>query len=187
MLLKKDNDRIILFKEPVFKVVELMFNYPNRTFHIRELAKETRFSTTAIVKAVNDLKRFRIIKVEKTNLTTNVKADLESEVCRFYKLVSNLYRLERYGLIWVLKETYKPEAISIFGSFAKGEDIEESDIDILIITSKKVYTNNYIDEWERIFKRKINLHILPSLEKSSSEFKNAVANGIILYGYLKVI
>jgi hypothetical protein len=41
--------------------------------------------------------------------------------------------------------------------------------------------------YEKYFNRKINIHNLPSLEKSEKVFKNAVANGIVLHGYLKVI
>ena len=69
----------------------------------------------------------------------------------------------------------------MFGSFAKGEDIEESDLDILILTSRKADISNFLQACEKEFNRKINLHILPSLEKSSYTFKNAVANGIVLH------
>ena len=97
----------------------------------------------------------------------------------------------RYNFIGRLVDLFHtPECISIFGSFARGEDVEESDIDILIISSynkKDKELNNFIKLIENDFSRKINLHIIPSLDKADNSFKNAVANGIILYGYLKVI
>ena len=34
---------------------------------------------------------------------------------------------------------------------------------------------------------KIDIKVLNSLKESSAEYKNAVANGIVLYGYLKVL
>jgi predicted nucleotidyltransferase len=186
---KKDKGKILFFRESSFKVAELIFNYPNKTFHIRKLAKETKQSTTAIVSAIQDLNNFRIIRLDKTDLTTNIKADTESDDYRFYKKIFNLYRLERYSFIEKLKDAFQAETIVLFGSFAKGEDIEESDIDILIITNHKEAknTNQILSVNEKLLNRKINLHILPSLEKSSKEFKNAVANGIVLHGYLKVL
>lgn len=186
MLQKKDSKKILFFKESIFKVAQIIFNYPNKTFHIRELTRMTKFSTTAVVAAVKELLKYKIIKKEKTALTINIKADLESEFYYFYKRIFNLYNLE--VMVHYIKESYRPETIVLFGSFAKGEDIENSDIDILIITSRKVFgLGETIESFEKEFNRKINLHILQSIEKSSTEFKNAAANGIVLHGYLKVI
>lgn len=176
---------------PKFEIIELIFDYPNKTFHIRQIAKETRLSTTTVTRTIKELSKFNIITVEKTDLTTNIKANLESGNYTFYKRVLNLYRIERYGILNALIESYNPEAIVLFGSFAKGEDIEESDIDILVITNKEKNKDveDFLENYEEIglFNRKFNLHILPNLDKSSKEFKNAVANGIVLHGYIKVL
>lgn len=190
MLQNKNREKILFFRESTFRVAENIFNYPNKTFHIRMLEEKTGFSTTAVTNSAEELLKFKIIKIEETNLTKNIKADLESEAFRFYKLVFNLYRLKKYGLVDLIKDIFNnPKAIAVFGSFAKGEDIEESDIDILVLSSKKekVDYRETIKEIEEALNRKINIHHLPSLEKSSKEFKNAVANGIVLHGYLKVI
>lgn len=154
------------------------------------LEKETGFSTTAVIDSINKLKEYGIVIIDETPLTTNVRANLESEAYRFYKLVFNLYRLKRYLFVDRLVEIFNnPEAIVLFGSFAKGEDVEESDIDILIISPNKNQENleDFVNAFEKELNRKINIHILLSLDKSSAEFKNAVANGIVLYGYIKVI
>ncbi|MBN2367879.1 nucleotidyltransferase domain-containing protein, partial [Candidatus Woesearchaeota archaeon] len=147
-------------------------------------------STTAIKRAFEDLKRFNIIVVEETSLTTNIKANLESESYRFYKIVFNIYILNRYSFIENLVTLFNlPEAIVLFGSFAKGEDIEKSDVDLLILSSNKPNKEleKLITTFEKVLNRKINLHILSSLKKSSDEFKNSIANGIVLYGYVRVI
>ncbi len=183
---KKDKGKILFFRESIFKVAELLFNRPNTVFHMRGLAKETGLSTTAVIQAVEELSAF--LKIEKTAITTNIKANQESEAYRFYKKIFNLYRLERYNVIQTLKDEYRAKAIALFGSFAKGEDVEESDVDILIITSRKeTDIGDYIAKCEKLLNRSINLHVLDSLEKSSPEFKNAIANGIVLHGYVKVV
>jgi len=185
---KKDKDKILFFRESTFKIAELIFNYPNRIFHIRLLEKETSFSTTAVISSIEELAKYNIVKIEETPLTKNVRANLESEAYRFYKIVFNLYRLKRYLFVDQLIEAYNnPQAIVLFGSFAKGEDIEESDIDILVLSSNKPQAKIALSSIEKILNRKISLHVLPNLEKSSPEFKNNVANGIVLHGYLKVI
>lgn len=192
MLQEKDKESILFFKKSLFKVARLIFNYPNKTFHIRKLAKETGLSTTSIVRSVKELsklERFKIIKIEKTDITTNIKANIESDSYKFYKKIFNLYRLERYLFIGELVEAFNAETIVLFGSFAKGEDVEDSDIDLLIITNQKEGrdVDDFLDTWEKELNRKINIQVLPSLDKSSPEFRNAIANGIVLYGYIKVI
>ncbi|MBI5072643.1 nucleotidyltransferase domain-containing protein [Candidatus Woesearchaeota archaeon] len=186
---KKDKGNILFFRESTFAVAERIFNYPNKTFHVRMLAEETKLSTTAVVRSVEELEQFRIITTEETPLTKNIKADLNSDAYAFYKIIFNLYRIKRYGFVDELVSFYAPEVIVLFGSFAKGEDIEESDVDLLILNAHQsagVIPEN-VKNYEKEFARSINLHFLPSLEKSSNEFKNALANGVVLYGYLKVI
>jgi predicted nucleotidyltransferase len=145
-------------------------------------------SSIAITSTVEDLNKFKIISVEKTDLTTNIKANLESDSYIFYKKVFNLYRIERYGLVKELKNFFHPEAIVLFGSFARGEDIEESDVDILIITKREERGETInLNKYEKLLKRDINLHLFDSLKERPKEFKNTVANGVVLYGYLKLL
>jgi len=187
---KKDREKVLFFRESAFRVARLIFNYPNRTFHIRMLEREVKLSTTAIKEAVKQLEYFKIIKAEKTPLTTDIKADTDSEAYRFYKTIFNLYRLKRYSFADNLVDAYNnPEAVVLFGSFAKGEDIEGSDVDILIITQSKPKYNidKMVSIFEKELNRKINIHTISSLKKSSDEFRNALANGIVLHGYLKVV
>ena len=187
MLQKKDKDKILFFRESTFRVAEKIFNYPNRKFHVRMLAEETGFSTTAVTSSIEELQHFRIITIEETDLTKDIKADMSSDAYTFYKTIFNLYRLKRYGFVDDLKARYAPEVIVLFGSFAKGEDIEESDIDICILSTKQnEFSQKDLEHYQKEFCRRINIHFLRSLKQSSAEFKNALANGVVLYGYLKV-
>jgi len=73
------------------------------------------------------------------------------------------------------------EAIVVFGSYADGTDNSKSDIDVAIITKKEDVPN--IIKFEKKLKRRINLI---SISKVTQKFKNALANGIVLNGYLKI-
>ena len=126
-----------LFRGSTYKVLELVFGRPNYTFHLRKLAKETGLSTTAVAKNIKELEKNEVIDVENTELTKNIKANTSSEEYRSLKRVFNLYQLEYHGLVKLLRKTFNPKVIVLFGSFSKGEDIEESDIDLLILTNQK--------------------------------------------------
>ena len=189
MLLKKDKRKILFFRESVYKVAEKIFNEPNKSFHLRGISLSSGISTTAGVNAIKELEQYGIVKVEKTPITSNIKSNQESDSYLFYKKIFNLYRLERYEVIKSIINTFRAKTVVLFGSFSKGEDIENSDIDILIISNRKGNEsfNKYIRKVEKLLNRKINFIILSSLEKSSNEFKNSIVNGIVLHGYLKVI
>ena len=188
---KKDNT-FVFEGRCTYNIVKTIFNMPHSTFHIRELARKSNCSTTAVGTAVTELKIFDLIKIEESEVTKNIKANLESKNYGYYKLVFNLYRLGLHSFKEKLVNFFKnPECIALFGSFARGEDVEQSDIDVLIITSNKTPEssefNIYIKQIEKEFERKLNLHILKSLKNSEDAFRNSVANGIVLSGYLKVV
>ena len=75
--------------------------------------------------------------------------------------------------------------IVLFGSFAKGEDIEDSDIDLYIETLSK--KNIDLEKFEKLLKRKIQIFRHKNLnEISNPHLANNIINGIILNNYIEV-
>ena len=98
------------------------------------------------------------------------------------KRINNIESLYKYGLVSYLKTFFEePEAIVLFGSYATGTDISESDIDIAVVSKSKKEPS--LSKFENKLKRKINLI---TLQKIKIQFKNTLANGIVLDGYLRV-
>ncbi len=180
---QKNNNGI--FKKSIFRIVKLVFCYPTKSFHIRKAARITGLSTTAVTNAMHELDSLGVIRVEKTDITTNFRADLESRSYLHHKRIFNLYVLE--SVLNKIIEVYNPRAVVLFGSFARGEDTENSDVDILVISSREPKEIGEIHDKIKELNRKLSIHVLPSLEESSEEFKNAVCNGVVLYGYVKVL
>ncbi|MBI2135546.1 nucleotidyltransferase domain-containing protein [Candidatus Woesearchaeota archaeon] len=101
------------------------------------------------------------------------------------KRLYNTYSLYESRLIEELKHFYEqPEAIILFGSYEKGTDNEKSDIDIAVITNKQKLPE--LTRFEKKLKRKIDILTI-DLKSASKEFKNSLANGIVLEGYLELI
>lgn len=72
----------------------------------------------------------------------------------------------------------------LFGSAARGEDVEKSDIDILVVSEEREIN---VEEFEEEFNREINLQFMTEEEiKANKEFANNLANGIVLDGYLVI-
>lgn len=113
-----------------------------------------------------------------------IQADRENTLFIALKRSRNLYTLYECGLVSYLTELYgRPEAIVLFGSYARGEDTEQSDIDVVVITPKKLSCN--LDKYEKKLQRKIQVKELLK-EDIPSEFTTTLINGIVLSGYLQL-
>ena len=87
-------------------------------------------------------------------------------------------------LIRNIAEKTRPNCIILFGSGAKGEDTEKSDIDLFVQAKRqKIKT----DKAKNNLNRKINLLFEPKIKNLNKEFINNLSNGIVVYGFLEVI
>ena len=133
-----------------------------------------------IIFATDKLAKEMLIIKEKGMVITKVMANRENSDFTRLKRLHNLELIYTSSLINHLSESYNhPKAIILFGSFSRGEDIEKSDIDIAVITNKKL--NLDLPKYENILKKVINLHEV-NLDKISEEFKANLLNGIVLDG-----
>jgi len=98
--------------------------------------------------------------------------------------------LERnYEIKKLVTETinYLGTSTILFGSYAREETTEESDIDLIIITDKKIETNA-IKETGKIINREINIKTITEeqlnngIANNDPLIKEAIANHIILKG-----
>ena len=105
------------------------------------------------------------------------------------KIYYNLELLNKSGLVdFLLNEFNYPEAIVLFGSFAKAENIKKSDIDILVVSPIKKKIE--LKEFEKNTGHEIQIFIYSGKELFSlknKELLNSFINGIVLEGYIEVI
>jgi len=163
------------------KVLKILFENPTTKFHLRELARILRLNPNTIINITKILEKDKLILKEKKKYITDIYADIENKKFTIKKKLFNLGQIYESGIINFLIEKYKPEAISLIGSYATGEDIEKSDIDIVIIT--KIKEDSDMARYEKILNRKIHL-ITTDYKQMSDEFYINLINGILLYGYI---
>ena len=70
----------------------------------------------------------------------------------------------------------------MFGSYQKGEDVEDSDIDLFIECKKEELD---IKIFEKKLGRNIELHFNENFTSYPKELKNNIINGIVLSGFLE--
>ena len=169
------------------RLIEQFIREPEREFHVREISKMLKKSPTTVSKYLKEYEKERILKSQKKLNHLLFKANTNDPVFKQIKLNHNLSTLHKSGLIDYLKEKFNhPEAIILFGSFAKAENTVKSDIDILVITSSKKDTE--LKDFEKKLGLPIQLHIYSNKDIETMKVKNKnllnnLVNGIVLSGY----
>ena len=162
----------------------------------KEVEIKSKFShetTFRLLKSLVEKKQLKVKKVGKTNVYEFLKNDLTYQVFIHHVTKRKLNFKERYPLIYKRLNEFLSDArldgISIiFGSYAKGSETKNSDIDLLCVTNQK-----NIREISQTFKTKYDLNIqivvvknsdFKNIKKDNPEFWNDLIDyGLILSGF----
>lgn len=172
------------------KIIETFFDYPTSKFHIRELARITRLNPNTISSAIKEINKEKLVNIERKRYIVNISANISSKDFARKKRIHNFSRIYNSGLVSFLEDYFSKDSIpyidsiSVIGSYSAGEDIEKSDIDIVIISRGELKKMPDIIKYESKLKRKIHL-IITNYNDMSEEFFNNLINGMLLYGYLR--
>lgn len=173
------------------QLLKFFLDNPYKEFYLRELAKKLKISPFAIKKYADFLLKESIITEEKKANLRYFKANISNLFFKYLKISANIREILKSELIEFLKkEIPNCSSIILFGSLAKGEDDENSDIDLLVIGKEKHLRLTNIEEKTG---REIKPHILSwndwnKKAKEDTPFYFEVINqGIPLYGELPLI
>lgn len=171
-------------------LLEYFIREPEREFHVRELAKLVKKSPTTVSKYLTIFKKKNLLNSRKKLNHLLFKANIVNSAFKDLKFSYNLRKLRGSGLLDYLNKKFNyPEAIVLFGSFKKAEDIIGSDIDILIITPLK--KNIDLIRFEKILDHKIQLFMHSRMEINKMKIKNKellnnFVNGVVLEGFWEI-
>jgi predicted nucleotidyltransferase len=166
------------------KIKEYFFINPTVKMRVRQIEKILKLPLPSIIRYCKDLEKEGILKTIKIGNVNFYTADRSNEKCLLEKKLFNIRQLYDSGLINHLKLELHNPAIIVFGSYSKGEDIEDSDIDIFIETTRKEFDLN---KFEKILSRKIQIFAHKSInEVKNTHLANNILNGVVLNGYLEV-
>lgn len=160
------------------RVLEVFFKEPTTTHFIREISREIKLSPPSVKIMIDNLIKSELITPKKSKPFNGYVANRDNDDFLFYKRVYNLMSL--YNLKKMIIESIHPKSIVLFGSYSRGEDIETSDIDILIISKVKKDIN--LGSIEKKLKRSINIMIIDDLKRLDKLIIKKVYNGMVLSG-----
>lgn len=171
------------------RVIKLFLLYPTKLFSARGIAKLLKLTHPTVLPILHKLNNNGVVKrvlfQQKGMLSINMlwQANREENKYKLIKRVNNLGSLYASKLAEYIANKTMPNAIVLFGSYSRGEDVEESDIDVLVVSKEKKMD---LTHYERKLKRKINVIFEPDILKLKKEFLNNIINGVVIYGYLEV-
>lgn len=164
--------------------MKLFLDNPTDSFRLRELSRLSGISPLSVMNYLKEFEKEELIKKYEKRKIPFYQALRDNEKFILYKKLSIIYELNESGLVNFLWEKLSPEAIILYGSHAKGESIETSDIDIFIIGKERMIN---LDEFEKKLGKTIHLIFNENVSKIPKELKNNLINGIVLKGYFKAL
>jgi predicted nucleotidyltransferase len=176
----------MLQKSSIWATAGIFFSYPTNEHYLLEMSREIGLAHTSLKQNLLILIKEGIIK-ETIKKRGNRKypvyrADTESPAYRQAKTVYNFTAIHESGIIKHLDDLLMPRCMVLFGSYARGEDLEGSDIDLFMECKEKKID---LARYENTLKRKIQLHFKDNFSTLPKEMKNNIINGIVLKGFLE--
>ena len=172
-------------------VLKLFIEHPHDSYYLRESARLLRMDPMTVKRALDVLVADCILLRTEEKNQILYKAHIENPAFRYLKIAYNLSWLQKKGVVEFLNHHMNAiTSILLFGSYAKGENDIESDVDILIISLSK---NKPTAELAKLLKRDVNLILFtPGQWSQQSKTNRAfyldiILDGIVLFGSKPVV
>ena len=151
-----------------------------REWSVREYAREVKISPPTASKKLKGFGKEELLLCREERGFILFRVNRESKVMKDLSRIYWYFKLKE--LFDFLRENLFPDAIILFGSLAKLEAKENSDIDIAVFGSvKKKFSLN---KFEKRFGREVQLFSYKSLDKVNKELRLNIMNGYKVEGYL---
>ena len=168
------------------RTAEVFFINPDKIHYLMDISRKIGIAHTSVKSNLVKLIKLGLIEEVKEKKGTRIfpvyMAKKEDKSFRKYKKMHNLSFLLESKLIEFIEEKLAPKCIVLFGSYSRGEDTENSDIDIFVECKKEELN---VKSFEKNLGRKIELHFSESFASYPKELKNNIINGIVLTGFLE--
>lgn len=173
-------------RKDIKKIIrEYFFVNPNAKLRVREIERTLKIPLPSVIRYCKELEKEGILTAAKIGNVNFYTADKSSEKYLLEKKLFNIKEIYDSGIIEYIKQELSNPAVVLFGSYAKGEDTEDSDIDLYIETPSKKKLN--FEKFEKFLKKKMQIFQHKNLnEISNHHLANNIINGITLNNYIEV-
>jgi len=144
-----------LLSYPLSMIIEEFLRNPSREYYLRELARKLRLGPRTVKEYCNILVQDEIILERRKGNLRLFKLNNENLLVKELKR-TYYYILMIIGGIEMLSEG----TVAVYGDFASGDIFENSEVKILIISSKYKINEDILRRLESVLERKIKILIV---------------------------
>lgn len=182
---QENNHMIQKLTRTAEEVLAFFFRHPTGEIHIRGLSDAANIPYSSVRNALQELDERGLVAKREESKMTFYTANRDDSVFRRRKRLHNLQVLYDSGVVDVLEGTFRPDAIVLFGSYLEGADREDSDVDIAVVNGRDADVD--LGEYEAEIGRAFQVVQTSDPTEEEPEFRNTLANGYLLAGYLEVV
>ena len=168
------------------EIVRLFFIKAGMSLNQRGIARILGVSQPAVMKALPELKKNGFLKIQQDQESRRWSIELNRDNYKVNQLkrAENLKIIYESGLADFLEKEFAGATIILFGSYSRGEDTINSDIDIAVIGRKEkdVKLTDFIKKLERT----ILINFYPSFREIHKNLRENIFNGIVLFGGIEL-
>src|SRR3972149_9115691 len=163
-------------------ILRLLFVKPGTSLTRRGISRFRDVRQPAVIKALPLLEEERLINLrqDKESKRWSIELNRENHKVLQLKRADNMKLIYESGLADFLGREFAGAIIILFGSYSRGEDTINSDIDIAVIGRKKKRFD--VSKFEAVLEKSININFYDSLNKIHKNLRENIFNGIVLYG-----
>lgn len=163
-------------------IMRLLFIRAGSALNQRAIANALKVSQPAVMKSLPYLEKENFIKLnqDKESKRWAIELNRENHKVMQLKKADNLKLIYESELADFIEREFAGTTIILFGSYARGEDTNSSDIDLAVIGGKGKKAD--LAKFEALLERKININFYYSFKDIHKNLKENLFNGIVLYG-----
>jgi len=153
---------------------------------LRNTSRLLKKTPTAVSNALAELKDEKVIKVEKSKEMNLLSIQFNRDNPRSVELkrAENLKLIYESGLSDFLRENFPGCTTILFGSYSRGEDTIDSDIDIAVIGIKEKEID--LAQFDKKLERKTIINFYSSFKGIHKHLLENILNGIVLNGGVEI-
>jgi predicted nucleotidyltransferase len=182
---------ISLIKSGHWKILQLFYNNKTAKLHLREIARKAKLHEPSTTVFLKSLEKDGILKSEKDGNQKKYSLKLNYKSYSIFELFdlekfNSLPSIRRNAIKYFIDQLEeKPLIVFIFGSTAKGVFREDSDIDLLLISNKKIKTEEAEKHSESLTGIKISVFqiLLNDFSKEIKLKEDPVIQSAMVSGY----
>jgi|SRR3989338_2014856 len=164
------------------QILRLLFVKAGIILNQRQIANLLDVSPPAVMKALPELEREGFIILQQDKGTKRWSIELKRDHHRILQLkrVDNLKQIYESGFADFLEKEFAGGTLILFGSYSRGEDIINSDIDMAVIGRKDKQID--VTRYEKWLERTIHITCYDSFKHIHTHLKENLCSGIMLAG-----